>query len=212
MPRKKTYRTSDFPYHVTARSSNQEWFYLPMDQVWQIFMNYLWFVSLVYKVRIHAFVLMSNHFHLLVRTPEANIDEAMNYLLREVSKTIGIEANRKNQIFGGPYHWSVIKNSTYYHHAYKYVYRNPVHAGICNRVEDYRYSTLRGLLGREPLLLPVADNMCLIQDAYRQLEWLNRDYELDDRLAIRKALKHREFHFSRDASTCRQHHLENKIV
>jgi putative transposase len=212
MPRKKTFRTPDYPYHVTARSSNQEWFYLPMDQVWQIFMNYLWFISEAYKVRIHAFVLMDNHFHLLVRTPEANIDEAMHYLLREVSKTIGIEANRKNYIFGGPYHWSVIKNSIYYHHAYKYVYRNPVHAGICKKAEDYPYSTLRGLLGREQLLLPVADNMCLIQDAYRQLEWINRDFKSEDQTAIRTALRHREFSFPKERTTGRKHHLENQVV
>lgn len=212
MPRKKTFKTADYPYHVTARSSNKEWFYLPMDQVWQIFMNYLWFVSMTYKVRIHAFVLMDNHFHLLLRTPEANIDEAMNYLLREVSKTIGIEANRQNQIFGGPYHWTVIKNSIYYHHAYKYIYRNPVHAGICWKVEDYPYSTLRGLLGRDQVLFPVADNMCLISDPYRQLEWLNRDFESDDKIAIKKALKHREFMFPKHPTTGRQHPLETKVV
>lgn len=212
MPRKKTYRTSEYSYHVTARSSNQEWFYIPMDRVWDIFSNYLWFIGKAYKVQIHSFVLMNNHFHLIISTPEANIDQAMNYLLREVSKRIGEEAGRKNQIFGGPYHWSVITNSIYYHHAYKYVYRNPVHAGICAKVEDYKYSSLRSLLGREMAVIPAIDNLCLIQDPHKQLEWLNTSFADDDRLSIKKALKHREFQFVKDQNTGKKSKLENQIV
>lgn len=212
MPRKKTYRTDQYPYHITARSSNQEWFYIPMDEVWDIFSRYLWFVSNAYQVKIHAFVLMSNHFHLLVSTPEANIDQAMNYLLREVSKRIGEVAGRKNQIFGGPYHWSLIKNTIYYHHAYKYIYRNPVHAGICDRVEDYKYSTLRGLLGKGTSVIPAIDNLCLIQHPHRQVEWLNRSYTNEDRLSIKKALRHREFQISADQRTGKRSHLDSKIM
>ncbi len=176
-------------------------FYIPMTQAWEIFSDYLWFITYAYKVRIHAFVLMNNHFHLIISTPEANIDEAMNYFLREVSKRIGEAAGRKNQIFGGPYHWSVIKNSIYYHHAYKYVYRNPVHAGICSKVEDYKYSTLQTTLGLSSSIIPAVDNLCLIQNPHQQLEWLNTKFEDEDRLSIKNALRHREFQFVADRTT-----------
>lgn len=211
MPRKKIYRTTDFPYHVSARCTNKEWFALPLPKVWEIFSIYLYFITLAYGVRIHAFVLMSNHFHMLISTPNGNIDEAMNYLQREVSRRLGEETDRINQIFGGPYHWTLIKNNIYYHHAYKYVYRNPVKAGICKRVEDYRYSTLRGLLGKDRMMIPAFDNLGLIQNPYKQLAWLNEDYSEENYQLIKKALRHREFCFPADPLTGKKPPIDRYI-
>lgn len=212
MPRKKFYPTSEHPYHVTARTSNSEWFGAPLDVVWGYFTNYLHFIWRAYDVRIHSFVLMNNHFHMLISTPEANLDVAMNYLLREVSKRLGEETDRENQIFGGPYHWSLIKNSIYYRHAYKYIYRNPVQAGLCKKVEDYPYSSLRGLLGLDYLYIPAYDTLDLIQNPATQLRWLNEEFDDESREAIRLALKRKEFGFSRDPETAKGHYLENHIV
>jgi putative transposase len=196
MPRKRFYPTDRYPYHVTARSHNKEWFEIPMETSWEIFSRYLYFATLAFGIRIHAFVLMNNHFHMLVTTPNANLDQAMAYVLREVSKTIGIESGKINQIFGGPYHWSLIKNQLYYRHAYKYVYRNPIEAGLTKKVEDYQYSTLSGLIGKKRLEFPAFDNLGLISDPGAQLNWLNTPYPetwiIED---IEKALNHSEFDF-----------------
>ncbi|HWU43756.1 MAG TPA: transposase [Bdellovibrio sp.] len=212
MARKKFYRTSEYPYHVTARTVNKEWFDAPMDIVWGIFADYLHFIWMAYDVRIHAFVLMNNHFHLLISTPEGNLDEAMNYLLREVSKRLGEYSGKINQVFGGPYHWTVIKNTIHYQHTYKYVYRNPIHAGLVKSVEDYSFSTLRGLLGIDYLYVPAYDNLHLIQNPHQQLQWLNEAYEDDSKEAIRLALRKHEFEFPRDEHTKRTHFLENNVV
>jgi REP element-mobilizing transposase RayT len=199
MPRKKYFPTDQFPYHVTARSHNQEWFDLPMIEVWDIFSRYLYFITLAYGVRIHSFVLMNNHFHLLVSTPNANLSEAMNYLLREASKAINRETGNINQVFGGPYHWTLIKNRLHYQHAYKYVYRNPVEARICRRVEKYPYSSLRGIMGFDRLPFPAFDNMNLITDPGRQLSWLNEPFPTSEFLdEIRQALRSREFELPSD--------------
>lgn len=212
MPRKKFYRTNEYPYHVTARTTNKDWFDVPMEFVWSVFADYLHFIWRAYDVRIHAFVLMNNHFHMLISTPEGNLDVAMNYLLREVSKRIGERSGRINQIFGGPYHWTVIKNSIYYQHAYKYIYRNPVHAGLSRTVQEYPFSTLRGLIGMDYLYIPAYDNLHLIQNPHHQLQWLNEEYEKESREAIRYALRRKEFSFPRESSTHRAHYLEDHVV
>lgn len=193
MPRKRFFPTDQFPYHVTARSHNREWFALPMIDVWDIFSRYLYFITLAYGVRIHSFVLMSNHFHMLITTPNANLDEAMNYLMREVSKAINHETGQCNQVFGGPYHWTLIKNRRYYEHAYKYVYRNPVEARMCARVENHPYSTLRGILGMDRLPFQAFDNMNLISNPGEKLSWLNSPFPEPDFIeVIRKAMKKNE--------------------
>jgi REP element-mobilizing transposase RayT len=212
MPRKKFIRTAEYPYHVTGRCINREWFSIPLPEVWGIFSDYLHFISHAYEVRIHSFVLMSNHFHLLISTPKANLDEAMEYLLREVSRHIGRDSGRINQVFGGPYHWTVIKNGVHYSHAYKYVYRNPVQAGMCKRVQDYPFSTLRGLIGIDRLTVPAFDNLGLVQDPFLQLKWLNLAYEEEAREMIRLALRRKEFAFPRDEKTKRQSVLDRKVI
>lgn len=202
MPRKRFVANGMYPYHVSSRCINKEWFQLPMEDVWNIFGRYLHFISHAYCVTIHAFVLMNNHFHLLVTTPQSNLDQAMNYFLREVSRSIGIESGRINQVFGGPYFRSMISDSIHYQQAYKYVYRNPVEAGLCNFVEEYKYSSLAGLIGQVWLPFPAFDNQFLIQDTGRCLRWLNTPFPSENvKDQIRKALRREEFKFSRDPKT-----------
>ncbi|AGH94759.1 transposase [Pseudobdellovibrio exovorus] len=199
MPRKKFLAHNDWPYHVTARCLNKEWFSLPMETIWDIYSKYLFFIHHSYGVRIHSFVLMNNHFHLIIQTPHGNLSQAMNYLMRETSRVIGFESGRINHIYGGPYYWSLLKSPLYYLHAYKYVYRNPVEAGLCYRVEEYPYSSLYGLLGQAHTIIPLENDEALFSDVYSHLQWLNQGYPSEElKVDIRNALRKQHFHFGLD--------------
>lgn len=211
MSRKKFIADSLNVYHVTVRSHNKDWFELPKAEMWTIFSDYLTLTKYIYDIEILSFVLMDNHFHLLVRTPLANLDKAMNYLLRETSRVIGFETGKINQKFGGPYHWSLIKNYRYFLHAYKYVYRNPVDAGLVKSVEDYPFSTLYGLVGKGKLIIPVCCDEPLFENTEEHLAWLNQGYpSIDDRKAIRCALRKHEFSFGMDKDS-KAHRFENVL-
>ncbi len=210
MPRALRILTSEYPYHVTARCINKEWFQLPLSLVWRIFSDYLYLIRIIYGVEIHSFVLMRNHFHLIIKTPDANLSEVMNYFMREVSKEIGRFTGRINQIFGGPYHSSVIVRDTYYMHAYKYVYRNPVEAGISESVETYPYSTLHGLLGFSKLVIPVVLDDVLFSDMESTLAWLNTDYKADHKCQIKNALRKVKYSLPADPVHRHKSELENE--
>lgn len=196
MPRKRTILQSQFPYHIRARCINKEWFRIPIEEVWNIMTYYLYFVHHAYNFQIHSFVLMSNHYHALVSTPQANLDIGMNYFQREVSRCLTIQSGRINQTFGGPYEWSVINSDNYFHNAYKYVYRNPVRAGIVRSCEEYAFSTLRGLLGFSQLIVPViADYILFTPDLNENtLKWLNQANP-DDEAEVKRALRKPQFEF-----------------
>lgn len=204
MPKKKIIRNSDFPYHISARSNNREWFGLHPDKLWDIFSEYLFLSQKLYDLEIHCFVLMSNHFHLIAKTPNADVDLAMLYFLRETSRVIAYETKRINHVYGGPYHPTLITNNFYYMNALKYVFRNPVKANLCQRVEEYPYSTLRGQLGFRQLLIPMINYEELFTDTERFLQWLNTSYSEEENEAIRKALKKREFEISASRLTKKQ--------
>ncbi len=118
----------------------------------------LYFVSHAFNLRVHAFVLMNNHFHLIVRTPDGNLSDAMRYFMRETSREITFVSGRINQTYGSRFHRSLLHSPLYYLHAYKYLYRNPVEAGLCELVEEYKFSSLQGLLGETWLDVPVRED------------------------------------------------------
>jgi len=143
MARKNTIRTSEHPYHITSRSNNQEWLYIPQEEVWSYFNLYLEEGKEKYGIIKHAVVLMSNHYHLLITTPEANIDQFMRFFNQSLGKAIARRANRINRIFGAPYKWNLIQRDSYYLNVLRYIYQNPVRAKLVERCEDYCYSDLK---------------------------------------------------------------------
>ncbi|QDK45853.1 hypothetical protein DOM22_12175 [Bdellovibrio sp. ZAP7] len=192
MPRKTLILTDDFPYHVTNRSNNREKFYLENYILWTIFLDCFEELKKQYTCEIHAFVLMSNHYHLIISTPKRNLGEAMKYLHREVARKANKQSGRINHFFGARYKWSVINAEAYYWNCIKYVFRNPVRAGICTRVDDYRFSSLNS----QPASWKW--NMCdWFHRDQPQItpdhDWLNEPFHLELEEIIRLGLRRREF-------------------
>ncbi|MFS4458759.1 transposase [Bdellovibrio sp. HCB2-146] len=195
MPRKNFVQDPNLPYHIISRCINRDWFAQEMPLVWKIVTRHLFFVNHAFNLRIHGFVLMNNHFHMIIRAPDGNLSEAMAYFLRETSRDLTRLSNRINQTFGGRFRRSLISSPHYYSHAYKYLYRNPVEAGLCERVEDYEYSSLQGLLGKRWLDVPISEDENWANFASREetLEWLNASPKKEHWEEVRKALRRSEF-------------------
>lgn len=119
--------------------------------------------------------------------------------MRETSRELTRRSRRINHLYGARFHRTVITSPIYYLHAYKYVYRNPVKAGLCELVEEYRYSSLQGLLGETWLDIPVSedDNWGTLETRENTLEWLNTSPTDEEWDQVRKALKKSEFKLTR---------------
>lgn len=201
MPRAPLPKTSAFPYHLTSRTNNRDWFYLSLSQVWDVFQQKLGELSKEYEVRIFAFVLMANHYHLIADFPQDNLSDSMRYLNLEVSRKIARGSDRTNHIFGGRYKGCLINRSSHLYHAYKYVYRNPVVANMCLRVEEYPYSTI-GVLSDREYSFPVFDNQVaawspIPRDINSRLTWINNAYSPQESNLLRKALHRKTFSFNK---------------
>lgn len=164
-----------------------------------------------YNVKIHAFVLMDNHFHLIISTPDNNLPQAMQYLMTFTSREITFLSNRVNQTYGGPYFSCLLDCNHHYLNAYKYVYRNPVEAGLANQVELYPYSTLSGLLGLTKIEIPLIEDLLLFENTMKHLSWLNTSYPEGALDEISKALKKSKFKFVRDRITRNVSVLETQL-
>ncbi len=170
--------------------------------------NYLHFLHFVYEVKIHSFVVMPNHFHLIAKFPRANLGEAMNYFMRETSREISRAAGRENHLYGTRVFRSALSSYRYYTHAYKYVYRNPVEAGLALRVEQYTFSTLQSLLGLRHGMTPIEEDSLLFDDIEFQLSWLNRRPDFESRKAVKNGLRKQEFELPLNRKNRRPNELE----
>lgn len=194
----------EFPLHITARCNNKEDFPVPLSEAWEIFSEYLFMLHYGYKIKIHSFILMTNHFHLLASDPELNLSKAMALFMRETSKEMGHLSHRINRVWGAPFHSCIISDYRYFLSAYKYNYRNPVAAGITDRVENYPWSTLQVLLGKRKGIIPLLEDQILMNDPSGTLHWLNESYQQEEFEAIHKATQKNIFKIARNETTNRK--------
>jgi putative transposase len=106
-------------------------------------------------VAIHAYALMTNHFHLMV-TPADN--EGVSTMMQSIGRTYVPVFNLKHQRTGGLWEGRfrsfVIETESYWLKCMRYVELNPVRAGMVSRSEEYRWSSARAhIAGRDDELL-----------------------------------------------------------
>jgi len=204
MARPLLIRSDRSPYHVTSRCNNQEFFPLPLKEVWEIMLSVLLETHKKNNLCIHAFILMGNHFHLLCHTPDANLDEAMRFFLRETSIRITRRVHCTNHLWGSRYRWSLIEAQAYYYQVYRYIFQNPVRANIAKRVENYPFSTLK-----ENVPFPLHTFIPMSFGGLKgELQWLNQHYDEEDRQLIKLGLRKNQFDINRK----KQKAFENRVI
>ena len=156
--------------------------------------DYLNLAVIKYGLRIHSFVLMPNHFHLLASS-EVEIGKVMCEFMASTSKQINSATNQINQNWGGRHYKCELKSYNYYLNTYKYIYQNPMRCGLVDYVEAWPYSTLSGLCGLQKIHIRMENDLLLFNPGFDQttLDWLNIPIRSENLLAIKAALSKREF-------------------
>jgi len=165
---------------------------VPTEEAWQILADQLYFTALSFGLIVHAFVVMPNHFHLLVSNPHGNLSPAMAWFMRETAREMNRRSGFFNQLWGSRFFRSEIRTKHYYRLAYKYIYRNPVKAKLTTNCQDYEFSTLGSKIGRFSAIVPVVDEM-LMSDVEGVLRWINEAPKATDEESVRRALRHSIF-------------------
>lgn len=145
-------------YHVTSRgNSKQDIYFAPPDYL--KFLDILQHVCERHYWRIHAYCLMTNHYHLVLQTPEANLSAGMQQLNGIYTQYINKVYQRCGHIFQGRFKSILVDSDSYYTRLVRYVLQNPVRAQMVRRVEDYRWSSYHLTAGKSatPAWLAVND-------------------------------------------------------
>jgi len=97
-----------------------------------------------YGWRLHAFVLMTNHDHLFVETPEPNLSAGMQHLNGSYTSYFNRRHRRSGHLFQGRYKGHLIEEQGYFLEVSRYIHLNPVRAKMVARPEEYRFSSYLG--------------------------------------------------------------------
>ena len=151
----------EFPgafYHVTSRGNERKPIYADdTDRV-----RHLSRIAAGvnrFHLLLHAYVLMDNHYHLLLETLEANLAGAMRALNGDYAKQFNRRHRRVGHLFQGRYKAILVDRDDYLVELSRYIHLNPVRAGIVRRADDYRWSSAQAYVGRRaaPPFLTTAD-------------------------------------------------------
>lgn len=129
------------PQHVIQRGNNrQPCFYA--DDDYHFYLECLGDAARKYHVSIHAYVLMTNHVHLLL-TPAAmaGVSQVMQTLGRRYVRYINHTYRRSGTLWEGRYHASLVQADHYLLTCYRYIELNPVRAGMTDDPAGYRWSS-----------------------------------------------------------------------
>lgn len=97
-----------------------------------------------------AYCLMTNHFHLLLRTPEEGLPEGMQRLNTWLAITFNRRLARRGRVLEAPYKAKLIREQEHLLGVARYVPLNPVRAKLVERPEDYEWSSYRATEGSAP--------------------------------------------------------------
>ena len=137
-------------YHVYQRGNRRQRVFHTQAQLLS-YLNRLDRLARRYKVRIHAFCLMSNHVHFIL---EPLRKRAISNLMRDLQSQHAREVLLSKQTDGHlwKHHFGAIALSpAHYRAALLYIEQNPVRAGMCRRATDYAYSSAAAHLAGSPL-------------------------------------------------------------
>lgn len=150
MARKYRAPTAGGFYHVMNRGNNKQDIFLDRGDA-QFFMKYLAKGCKNANVRIHAYCLMRNHYHLLVETPEANLSYALAIIQSPYAQHFNKKYQRVGHVFQGNFVSQVIEVDEYYLTVVRYIMQNPIRANITQDLNTYEFCSYRMSLGQAPV-------------------------------------------------------------
>ncbi len=103
-----------------------------------------------YGLVLHAYCLMSNHYHLLLETPASNLSQIMRHINGAYTTHFNIKRKRAGHLFQGRYKAILVEFDEYAMELTRYIHLNPVRAGMAALPEQYRWSSYRSYIGLSP--------------------------------------------------------------
>ncbi len=133
-------------YHVTSRGDGREDIYLD-DNDRENFIEVLSGVCERFNWVVYSYCLMSNHYHLLIETPDSNLSKGMRQLNGVFTQKFNRYHARVGHVFQGRYKAILVEKESYLLELARYIVLNPVRAQMARSAKDWSWSSYRATAG-----------------------------------------------------------------
>ena len=127
-------------YHVMNRGAARRDVFVS-DSQRERFLELLGDLAERFGIETHVYCLMGNHYHLLLHTPFGNLGRGMRHLNGVYTQFFNRDQARDGALFRGRYKAILVDADAYLLHLSSYIHRNPLEAGMVERLEDYPWSS-----------------------------------------------------------------------
>ncbi|MBT9175698.1 MAG: Chromosomal replication initiator protein DnaA [candidate division WS2 bacterium] len=134
-------------YHITSRGNEKKKIFLD-DGDCVRFLKILEDYHDRYGILIHSYVLMDNHYHLILETPRGNLLKVMHGLNGGYTGYFNRKYGRVGHLFQGRYRGIMVEKDRYLLSLSRYLHLNPFRARVVERPEHYRWSSYPGYIGK----------------------------------------------------------------
>jgi putative transposase len=141
---------------------------------------------------------MPNHLHLLLQIEESNLSEGAKSLFEDYAKVFNKKYQRKGPVFSKPFRANLCEEQNYLVAASIYIHLNPLKAGLCKEISDYRWSSINlyiedrnfsTFVDYEFILKILNDNLKEARRIYRELLFSSAKIEYRNILRDKKAIE-----------------------
>lgn len=127
-------------YHVMSRG-NEGCKIVRDDHDRKVFLDLLGKMCKRHNVEIYTYVLMDNHYHLLLQTPLGNLSKSMQWFAQTYTRQYNLRHSRSGHLFQGRFKSFLVEDDSYLINLSCYIHRNPLRAGMVNRLIDHKWSS-----------------------------------------------------------------------
>jgi len=137
-------------WHITSRGNERKnIFRCDADRI--VFLAFLAQTVKRFDWFLRSWVLMTNHFHLVLETPQRTLSRGMHWLNTKYASYFNRRYKRVGHLFQGRFDSKLIERETHLYEVLRYVVLNPVRAEMVEHPADYRWSSYRALAGLEAI-------------------------------------------------------------
>ena len=136
-------------YHVTSRGNARLDIYLD-DEDRVLFLDVLQYVVERFGWKCHGYCLMSNHYHLMIETPQSNLSRGMSQLNGMFTQRFNRRNKRVGHVFQGRFKSIIVDKDAYLLELSRYIVRNPIAANMVKSLNDWPWSSYLATSGLTP--------------------------------------------------------------
>ena len=170
MPRRARLSLPGIPWHIIQRGNNRSVCFFA-DEDYRLYLDHLAELAERFECAVHAYVLMTNHVHLLLTPEEADGPALlMKHLGQRYVQYVNRTYKRSGTLWEGRFRSCLTQTEDYVLACYRYIELNPVRANMVRHPREYKWSSYRvNAEGKE-------DSLLTPHDQYRRLgsTWVSR--------------------------------------